>query len=158
MKQADGEEDDGEEDDAEQDDVEKDDTEKDDPVGINATDPSGVPREKTTDKGAPGERVNTLVIVDLSGVHRLPVEPCRCLRNALPLEDQLLAMRLFPASFKRIKTVFTFRLLSDYRIDNLECKTSPYHYYAKLWRLTSPVLPQSVPVRGWAGNTIKLIG
>lgn len=123
-----------------------DDIEQDDPVGVDGSDPSGVLDGETTGKGIPSERAKTFTIVDVSGVHCLPVEPCRCKQNAVPVEDQLLAMRLFPASFKRIKTVFTFRLLSDYRIDNLECKTSPYHYYAKLRRLTSPVLPQLVPV------------
>ncbi|KAF8875480.1 hypothetical protein CPB84DRAFT_1689626, partial [Gymnopilus junonius] len=63
-------------------------------------------------------------------VHHLPVVHCTCRRA----EDDILflEMGLFPASFDRIRTVFTFNVLTDFRLSNLECKTSAYQYYQKL--------------------------
>ncbi|KAF8874326.1 hypothetical protein CPB84DRAFT_1690262 [Gymnopilus junonius] len=71
-----------------------------------------------------------IAIIDVSGVHHLPVVHCTCRRA----EDDILflEMGLFPASFNRIRTVFTFNVLTDFRLSNLECKTSAYQYYQKL--------------------------
>jgi hypothetical protein len=85
------------------------------------------------------------VVVDKSGVHRLRVRPCLC-SDKLPLDLQFLDMRLFPASLKRIQTVFSFAVLDDFRMDNLECKTAGRRYFNKLKRLTSNTFPHSVPV------------
>jgi hypothetical protein len=87
-----------------------------------------------------------LLIVDKGGVHHMPVNWCRC-PNAADPDIQLLDMGLFPSSFKRIKTAFTFQVLDDFLLDNLECKTSAHHYYMKLRRLTSNAFPHTVPVR-----------
>jgi hypothetical protein len=102
--------------------------------------------EDDEDYGLPklkGEDV--CVVVDKSGVHRIRVRPCVC--NGCPPTDlQCLDMGLFPASLRRIKTLFTFAVLDDFRMDNLECKTSGLNYYNKLRRLTSNEFPRSVPV------------
>jgi hypothetical protein len=42
--------------------------------------------------------------------------------------------------------VFTFRVLNDFLIDNLECSTSAMNYYSKLRRMTSSMFPHLVPV------------
>lgn len=86
-----------------------------------------------------------MVIVDRSGVHKIEVRWCRCV-DALPPDRQLFAIGLFPASFRKIKTVFTFQVLDDFLLDNLECKTSAQHYYRKLSRVTSVDFPHAVPV------------
>lgn len=88
-----------------------------------------------------------LVIVDVTGVHEIPVHYCSC-AGPLPVSNdhQLLDSGLFPATFKRVRTAFTFRVLDDFRLDNLESKTSAYHYYNKLRRLTCPAFPGSVKV------------
>jgi hypothetical protein len=85
------------------------------------------------------------VIVDISGIHHLTVQYCRC-DGHKPDDEQMLELGFFPASFKRSRTFFTFRLLDDFRLDNLESKTSAYQYYAKLRRVTSPAFPHSTPV------------
>lgn len=86
-----------------------------------------------------------LVIVDRGGVHCLPVRFCTC-----PSPDshwlQLLKLGLLPASFKKPRTAFTFSVLDDYHIDNLECKTTFSAYYRKKQKVTSPGFPDSVPV------------
>ena len=91
------------------------------------------------------KRQNACVVVDKSGVHRLRIHPCHCV--GAPSEDvQFLGMGLFPSTLRKIKTVFTFAVLDDFRMDNLECKTAALNYYNKLKRLTSNAYPQSVPV------------
>lgn len=88
-----------------------------------------------------------LVIVDVTGIHEIPVHYCSC-PGPLPVSNdhQLLESGLFPATFKRVRTAFTFRVLDDFRLDNLESKTSAYHYYNKLRHLTCPAFPGSVKV------------
>jgi hypothetical protein len=102
--------------------------------------------DDSSDYGLPklkGEDV--CVVVDKSGVHRLRVRPCICPGHS-PLDLQYLDMGLFPASLRRIRTAFTFALLDDFRMDNLECKTAGLNYYNKLRRITSNDFPRSVPV------------
>jgi hypothetical protein len=86
-----------------------------------------------------------LVVVDKSGLHPLPVVFCSC--HGAPTEDiQCLDLGLFPASFERIRTVFSFQVLDDYLADNQECKTSAMHYFHKLRRFTNPCFPMTAPV------------
>jgi hypothetical protein len=87
------------------------------------------------------------VVVDKSGVHRIRIRPCQC-HGHPPLDLQFLDMGLFPTSLRRIQTVFTFGVLDDFRMDNLECKTAGLNYYNKLRRLTSNEFPEGVPVGG----------
>lgn len=87
-----------------------------------------------------------VTFVETNGVHHLPIHYCIC-GSARPNDEQLLAAKLFPSTFSTIKTVFTFNVLDDFRMTNLSCKSSCYQYYLKLWRLTSPAFPKSVPDR-----------
>jgi CxC2 like cysteine cluster associated with KDZ transposases len=87
-----------------------------------------------------------LTIVDISGVHRLIIRPCGCHSNEDTDDIQLLKMGFFAASFSRIRTVFTLRVLDDYRRDNLVCNTTAYQYFKKIRRVTSPAFPHTVPV------------
>ncbi|KIO09322.1 hypothetical protein M404DRAFT_84997, partial [Pisolithus tinctorius Marx 270] len=60
---------------------------------------------------------------------------------------QLLRAKLFPATFEKPSTAFTFAVLDDFVRDNLECGTSGMNYYSKLRRVTSGVFPHLVPDR-----------
>jgi len=71
------------------------------------------------------------VVVDISGIHHLAVQYCRCLGHKLD-DKQMLNLGFFPASFKCLKMFFSFRALDNFRLDNLESKMSAYQYYAKL--------------------------
>ncbi|KAG1783468.1 hypothetical protein EV702DRAFT_1176575 [Suillus placidus] len=44
----------------------------------------------------------------------------------------------------RLETVFTFGVLDDFLLDNLECGTLAMNYYSKLWRMTSSMFPHLV--------------
>lgn len=87
-----------------------------------------------------------MIIVDITGVHHLPVHFCNC-ATAAPQHIQLLQLRMYPVSYDRPRTAFTFRILDDFNLDNLETKSSAQRYYAKITRLTSNAFPQSVPDR-----------
>jgi hypothetical protein len=85
-----------------------------------------------------------VAVVDVSGIHHLPVQQCSCDKADPRLDICYLEMGLFPTSFERIQTAFTIKVLEDYRLSNLECKTSAYQYYQKLRRLTSPAFPKAI--------------
>ena len=87
-----------------------------------------------------------LLIVHSTGLLSLPVVLCSCL-DADVADELLLDLELLPASYRSIKTAFTFSCLDDYRLSNLECKTSAYQYYQKLRRLTNPAFPHAVANR-----------
>ena len=101
--------------------------------------------QPTGTEGSSAKAMTTVCFVNRSGVHHLPVRWCRCPGHDAD-DRQLFVMGLFPASFKRIKTAFTFQVLDDFRIDNLECKTAALNFYRKLKRVTSNAFPDSVKV------------
>jgi len=104
--------------------------------------PRMFPRAPSTDAAG-----NTfLTAVHSNGFHHVPVVWC-CCTNTEPRDIQLLNLRLYPASYKEVKTVFTFDCLDNQRMENLECKTSIYQFHQKLRRLTYPAFPQSAPNR-----------
>ncbi|KAG1726509.1 uncharacterized protein EDB91DRAFT_1061574, partial [Suillus paluster] len=88
----------------------------------------------------------TTTVVDTSGLHSLMIRFCWC-TDALSPDMQLFEMGLFPAFFTLPKTAFTFAVLDDFLLDNLECGTftSAMNYYSKLRRVTSSVFPHLVP-------------
>jgi len=86
-----------------------------------------------------------ITVIDRSGVHEIKVRWCCCL-NAAERDMQLMAAGLFPATFRNPKTAFTFRVLEEFHLDNLECKTTPSQFFSRLRRLTSDEFPNTVPV------------
>ncbi|KAI6148756.1 hypothetical protein BKA82DRAFT_3978415, partial [Pisolithus tinctorius] len=87
-----------------------------------------------------------LTVVNVTGVHFIPVHWCQC-EAAESFQLQLLRAKLFPATFEKPSTAFTFAVLDDFVRDNLECGTSGMNYYSKLRRVTSGVFPHLVPDR-----------
>ena len=88
-----------------------------------------------------------LTVVHTNGFHALPVVWCECQDHPKDRDLQLLEQHLYPASYDRIKTVFTFTCLDDHRFEYLECKSSHYQYHNKLRRWTCPQSPDSAPNR-----------
>ncbi|KAG9315413.1 hypothetical protein JVU11DRAFT_4564 [Chiua virens] len=88
------------------------------------------------------------VIVDSAGIFTHSVKWCGC--NGALVENkhlQLLQCGLFPASITKPQTAFTFRVLDEFLVDALECKTSASSFYMKLKRLTNNAFPDSLPDR-----------
>ena len=77
-------------------------------------------------------------VVHTSGIHHIALVNCVCCGNE-NLPSDLIAAQLLPASFKRIRTVFTAQLLDLYHPCNLELKSSAYQFYHLLQCLTNPM-------------------
>ncbi|KAI6146326.1 hypothetical protein BKA82DRAFT_4330418 [Pisolithus tinctorius] len=84
--------------------------------------------------------------MDVTGVHFIVVNWCEC-GTAETQYIQLLRAKLFPSTFEKPSTAFTFAVLDDFLRDNLECGTSSMNYYSKLCQITSSVFPHLVPDR-----------
>lgn len=91
------------------------------------------------------QKRNYKLLIDRTGVHPLKVRLCYC-AGAEAQDLQYMSSGLFPASFEQVETAFTFRLLDDLRMDNLECKTPVLNFWHRLRRTTAPLDPESVPV------------
>ena len=94
-------------------------------------------------KGLRGD--SWMLVVHTNGIHYLRIRYCKCPGHA-DHHEQLLASRLYAASIRRPGTVFTFHVLDDFYLENLECKTPARNYFSKLRRLTSNLVPHLVAV------------
>lgn len=82
-------------------------------------------------------------VVHTNGIHNIALITCECRGcNELPMD--LVACRLLPASFQRIRTLFSTQLLDHFRLANLELKASAYQFYQLLRRMTLPMAPSEV--------------
>jgi hypothetical protein len=88
---------------------------------------------------------SNLIIVTSTGIFKRSVIWCRCANTPKPYV-QLLRAELFPASFLRPSTAFTFEVLDHFRIDALECKTAAMNFMSKIVRISNEAFPSSVPV------------
>jgi len=77
--------------------------------------------------------------VHINGVHHIALVTCHC-QGA-----DLMYTQLLPTTFTLYKTLFIIAVLDDYRLSNLECKTSAFHYFQKLHRMTCPTAPATMP-------------
>ncbi len=84
-------------------------------------------------------------VVHTNGMHHLPMVSCLCRSdNPDELALDLVASRLIPASFDRIRTIFTAQMLDYFRLCNLELKASAYQFNQLLRRITLPMAPSQV--------------
>lgn len=83
-------------------------------------------------------------IVNVNGIHHRALVTCAC-QGADQMHADLMYCRLVPATFSRYRTVFTVKVLDDFRLSNLECKVSAYQYFQKLRRMTEPMGPHKTP-------------
>lgn len=89
-----------------------------------------------------------MTLGDITGLHHLPVRCCECDGDAnASLHDRLMKMGLYGATHDDPHTAFTFRLLDDYDLTNLETKCTAKAYFAKLSRLTFNCFPMNSPNR-----------
>ena len=91
------------------------------------------------------ESYDSILIVDSSGIACHTFHFCKCAGAKSPPE-QLLEAQLFPASFSRIQTAFTFKLLDDYLLDSTEAKLSLHTFWTRLQRKTNHIFPSDTPV------------
>ena len=103
--------------------------------------------ERDTDSEPDPNRTDAhhLQIVHSNGVCQRNICYCKC-PNAPSHHIQLLQHHLFPSSYKKPQTAFTFDVLNHFHIEAMECKTSAGAFYSKLKRFTSNTFPNTVPV------------
>lgn len=82
-------------------------------------------------------------VVHTNGIHDIAMISCSCQGQDVLAKD-LLAARLLPASFDKIRTIFTVQVLDYFRLSNLELKATAYQFYHLLRRLTNPMEPAQV--------------
>ena len=87
-----------------------------------------------------------LVVVTTSGIFRRLFRWCQCINSSDTLFKLLVRAKLFPASFKNPRTVFTFDVLDHFWVDALECRTAAMSFMGKLRRITDEAFPSRVPV------------
>jgi hypothetical protein len=85
-------------------------------------------------------------IAEHNGFHTIDIQFCECTRPDDQRWQQLLAVRLFPASFKQPQTALTFTVLKQFHIHSLTSKKSAYDYVKALCKLTDNAGPDSVRV------------
>ena len=86
-----------------------------------------------------------ITIINRSEIHEISVRWC-CCPDAAGHDMQMIKAGLFPATFQNPKMAFTFKVLEEFHLDNLECKTTPSQFISQPRRLTSDEFPNTVPV------------
>ncbi|KAJ6613667.1 hypothetical protein B0H10DRAFT_1804959, partial [Mycena sp. CBHHK59/15] len=87
-------------------------------------------------------------IVDGNGVHATRIAFCGCkTQPLLPIHKvrQLMRSHLFPAMSTDAATAFTFGILKEFSLHNLESKKAAYDYLGALLRLTDNGFTADVP-------------
>ena len=87
-----------------------------------------------------------LIVVTSAGIFMHSVTWCQCTKLLNTYIELLLQAKLFPASFKVLRTVFTFEVLDNFRIDALERLTVAMNFMSKIRQITDEAFPAQVPV------------
>ncbi|KAF7291286.1 hypothetical protein MIND_01272500 [Mycena indigotica] len=92
-----------------------------------------------------------LTVVAVNGIHELKIRLCGCRSPATERLyerwEQLLQLRLFPATFAFPRTAFDFHALEQFHVQSLTSKITVYDYIRSLEKLTDAVFPQDVTDR-----------
>jgi hypothetical protein len=87
-----------------------------------------------------------VTFVHTNGFHHLPVYPCLC-DNAIPVDQQHLALGFYPASASDVSTVFTLSVLKHFHLLKVDAHQSTENYSSILQRQTNFIFPDKTPVR-----------
>ncbi|KAF6750154.1 hypothetical protein DFP72DRAFT_851846 [Ephemerocybe angulata] len=87
-----------------------------------------------------------ITVVHTNGFHHLPTFPCFCV-NALSEDLQYLDKGFYPASWKKISTVFTFQVLKTVHLYRVHAHVSNETFTEILRRLTNYIFPGTAPNR-----------
>lgn len=92
------------------------------------------------------DSVRVLQVVHINGQHSIPALFCQCSASYEDEGDQLLKLRLYPASDDRPQTAFTFQLLQHFLISQIEMCCAASSYYDMLVLQTDSVNTRSIKV------------
>lgn len=89
-------------------------------------------------------------ILDSNGIFTYRVFHCSCTTNqypqGIPLAMQFLQLALFPATYTRVQTAFTLKVLKLAQLHRFSGKESVWDFYTVMRRWTNNVDPKAVPV------------
>ena len=85
------------------------------------------------------------VVTHTNGIHDVKLELCHC-PGRMSLAEQLLQVDLYPATWEKPASAFTFDVLDDSHEDALASKKAAYDYIKKLKRRTNNSDEDSVTV------------
>lgn len=86
-------------------------------------------------------------VATTNGIHATLLRYCQCIGGPRSvLKRQLMKARLFPGTMRDPRTAFTFSLLKNFHLHNLESKKAAYDYLGAITRLTDNVCTADVPV------------
>jgi hypothetical protein len=89
----------------------------------------------------------SFIVNDVTGIHQTRIRFCWC--NGPPDKlTQLLRARIFPATPTNPQSGFTFALLKQYEIQNMQGKICADDFFKSLRRLTDNARPNDVSVSG----------
>ncbi|KAJ7069033.1 hypothetical protein B0H15DRAFT_925884 [Mycena belliarum] len=84
-------------------------------------------------------------VVDGNGVHSTKIAFCGCREQPPDKVQQLMRARLFPATTDEPRTAFTFSVLKEFSLHNLESKKAAYDYLGALLRLSDNGFTADIP-------------
>jgi hypothetical protein len=87
------------------------------------------------------------ILVDTNGIHNTKIRFCECSSTSASQVEQLMSLGLFPATLKQPRMAFTFRVLRQAHLMNLESKAAMYDFVGTLRRLTDNAFAQETSVR-----------
>jgi len=100
-------------------------------TGVDLNSEDEIVEEAATWDGGKKLADRVMVLVDSHGVFKHHVAWCGC-SGAADQPMQLFQAKLFPSSWIRMETAFTFDVLDHFYIDGLECKTAALSFFQKL--------------------------
>lgn len=93
---------------------------------------------------------HVLTVYDTNGDHQVRVSYCDCshasTESGNTRVDQLFAQKWFPATWTQPRTVFTFGVLQQFHILNLQSKCNMYDFYRSLLRIRNNAGIENQPV------------
>ena len=84
-------------------------------------------------------KARVIVVINTNGVHHVNVQFCVCTEDPQWAQQycQLLRVGWYPASFKRLRTVFTFDILDTYHKLSLQGKLNLHEFYTSILQKTN---------------------
>jgi len=102
-------------------------------------------QEKCSVKCSGTKEAIPFIITHINGVHNTRIRFCGCL-FAPEKHTQLIQSELFPATVEEPRSAFTFAVLKQFNMHNLQSKCGAFDYVLSLRRLTDNVFTARVAV------------
>ena len=86
-------------------------------------------------------------VVHERGIDTITINYCGCRNVNTPQSTQLLSVGLWPSSWQKPQTVFTFHMMEQLQLLSVIAHTSTFDYFKSVTELTNRVFPEDCKVR-----------